>query len=113
MGGVNEKVIESKLRDQTNVSVGSIRIHQSGNDVHFHDDQTGLKVSVPVSTFWSAWRQIHFGNLNPVRLYDSSRGTMVEINFVIDQNVIQTSVIVQQCQGDKIFQALSDFAMGK
>ncbi len=61
MGGQRETLLETKPRAKTSgtidiATVGKIRVHESGGEVHFHDDDNKLKVAVPAADFWQKWR---------------------------------------------------------
>ena len=55
MGGARETVVDSVKGIER---VGNVRIHESGGQVHFHDDKNGLKVAVPAHEFWDAWNSL-------------------------------------------------------
>jgi len=71
MGGEREAYMEagdkSKKKDTPPGSVAGIvgstagsriRIHQSGGEIHFHDDANKIKCAVPVAEAWKGWEQI-------------------------------------------------------
>ncbi len=67
MGGDRETFLEGKTPGPTsndvsgsvaNATGGRLRIHQSGGEVHFHDDDAHLKASVPVAEWWKAWETL-------------------------------------------------------
>ena len=49
MGGKNERMIDG------------IRVHESGGEVHFHDDTEGIRVAVPVADAYAAWQKLSDG----------------------------------------------------
>lgn len=60
MGGANETVMDQKVAtaDKGSEVVGKIRFHESGGEVHFHDDENRLKVAVPAATWFAAWQRL-------------------------------------------------------
>lgn len=48
---VTDKSVKGKVR-----VIGHVRYHESGGEIHFHDDQVDLKVTVPSAT-WIAIMQ--------------------------------------------------------
>lgn len=65
MGGERETVLEKAPAVEgpsTSGSVrgigGTIRIHQSGGEIHFHDDAAKIKAAVPVADWWKAWESL-------------------------------------------------------
>lgn len=56
-----------------------LRFHRSGNEVHFHDDDTKLKAAIPAAAWVLAMEQI--GNLRTdcYRYVDQTNKTMLEL----------------------------------
>ena len=51
-----------------------IRWHESGGEVHFHDDERGLKVAIPVATVWDEWQRFK-KEKKPIRFEDQVNNT--------------------------------------
>lgn len=66
MGGERETVVESKKKASGATKVGKIRIHESGGQVHFHDDDAKLKVAVPVSSWFEIFQKVSTGGSETV-----------------------------------------------
>lgn len=64
MGGEREEVIKAekgrgkKETTQIEGTNQSIRVHENKGEVHFHDDDGGMKCAVPVSVWWKAWERL-------------------------------------------------------
>ena len=57
-----------------------LRVHESGGEIHFHDDANGIRVNVPVADFFSAWEVLKNGEIRgPVRFTDKTNSTIVEL----------------------------------
>jgi hypothetical protein len=116
MGGMNEKVIESRVETRMPAGKGSkpitirkTRIHENEGEVHFHDDESKLKVAVPSGKFWAAW-STNVG-LRDLRFHDTKRGTAAVLHFT--QAPVEVTIDVQKSNIGQSFKLLNDFAMGK
>lgn len=94
MGGEHENVIRTNNQ--------SVRIHESGGQVHFHVDEEGLKVSIPVAEWWKGWQSIkhhtynnyeYIDTINNSHLYITNYTTVSESNENIN---IDTSMIIRK-----------------
>ena len=64
MGGERETVAEQRKRDRKTgkpEKVGSVRFHESGGEIHFHDDNNKLKVAIPSGVWHEAWERLSSG----------------------------------------------------
>lgn len=61
MGGEREETVtqKSKKSDGKTETVGTVRFHESGGEVHFHDDANNLKVAIPVATWFNLWAKLN------------------------------------------------------
>ena len=50
-----EKEVSDRLQSQ------KIRFHVSNQEIHLHDDESGIKVAIPAAEFWTAWRSFRRG----------------------------------------------------
>ncbi len=57
MGGEREDTIPAKKTAKGDI-LGTIRYHESGGEVHFHDDVAKLKVAMPVAIWFNLWQQV-------------------------------------------------------
>jgi hypothetical protein len=80
MGGAAEETVQSKT-GSGQTTVGQVRFHESGGEVHFHDDANGLKVAVPVSTWYKTWQELSNGLAKSAELVDPARKTMVAVTI--------------------------------
>lgn len=66
MGGEREVEVEksksevkvAKEKGSGKANVGNFRIHQSGGEIHVHDDKDKLKAAVPASAWWKMWDKL-------------------------------------------------------
>lgn len=115
MGGTNEKVIDTPraATSSKSAAIGKIRVHENAGEVHFHDDEKGLKVAVPAASFWKAWQGNV--NLNSLFFFDSERQTICNIRFrLVDSGQsIESEVILTKAMVNDTFKNLNDFVIGK
>lgn len=87
MGGINETVATQKKDVGTGKPVisGKVRYHlknEGGCDwVHFHDDENGLKVAIPASTWFAAWQRLESG-LDNWQYTDLGHKTHLHVSFI-------------------------------
>lgn len=82
MGGERETVVAQKRPAKTATgehTVGKIRIHESGGEVHFHDDARSLKVAIPTATWFSAWENLSCGKTKKFEYVDNVNKAIVTI----------------------------------
>jgi hypothetical protein len=115
MGGKNEKTIETKVSAAPGkaTTIGKLRIHENKGEVHFHDDDNGLKVAVPSAMFWRAWN--NNVNLNSIQFFDSERETLCTIRFCVKNSAqdVDAEIILTKTSVNDSFKKLNDFAMGR
>ncbi len=56
-----------------------IRYHESGGEVHFHDDATPLKVAIPVAEYWELWDGFVNGTIPQISFLDIVNNTSLLI----------------------------------
>lgn len=76
MGGKRETVVQSKSEGS---KIGSLRIHENAGFVHFHDDNRGLKVAVPVAEMYSAWGRLTSGKIKKFKYTDMANGSRLNM----------------------------------
>jgi hypothetical protein len=89
-----------------------IRYHEKDGNVHFHLDDEGLKVNVPVADWWGAWEQLKNLRVTEWKYIDHKRGTMLKVTAGLDSsgNFEVCPTVTQLSQGaGGIFQKLDDF----
>ncbi len=88
MGGERETQVKSKPAGKSgSTEVSSIRIHESGGEVHFHDDKRKLKVAVPVATWYEAMSLLLGQSPSDAWTYvDPVQNTALEATLVVDDN---------------------------
>lgn len=74
-----------------------IRMHESGGQIHFHDDAAGLKAGVPVGEMWGAWqRLLHLGAWTYL---DSEHGTLLAVCSRLEAgDVVECYISLAPCK---------------
>lgn len=75
MGGQNEQVLPAKPGFTSN----DVRIHESGGEVHLHDDKGGLRVVVSIATFKGEVLKLDDPGTTGIEFKDNSRRTRAMI----------------------------------
>lgn len=98
MGGANETKVDQKSSakpagkcphcdmpwDASPTSViGSVRVHESGGEVHFHDDKSKNKVAVPVAVWYDRYENLLAGGVDSIRYVDTVNKTMLMASLAI------------------------------
>jgi len=105
MGGAREETIQTeKVKNETTIQLGkkqkkllkkkkkqkstkqALRIHESGGEVHFHNDDAGLKAAVPIAAWWAAWDKLKNFQICDWSYLDKTRGIMVEVVVYNDKD---------------------------
>lgn len=82
MGGDREYNALAKTESSQDSAIGSLRIHESDKEVHFHDDANKLKVAVPSADMFSAWEKLSSGRKNKFKYVDRANGTELRIEII-------------------------------
>jgi hypothetical protein len=84
MGGAREFTLPAKSTAKVDAGrvVGGLRIHESGGEVHFHDDDLSIKVAVPVAKMSAAWDKLSGGNKKKFKYRDPANGTELRIQII-------------------------------
>ena len=86
MGGDRETIIPQKtVEDGKSVTVGSVRIHQKGGEIHFHDDEKRLKVAVPADQWMAAYQEMSNHLPATRQFFDPTRKTVLHIKMGVPQ----------------------------
>jgi hypothetical protein len=90
-GGVLEPPTSSPPEQTATIpAVGSlktpIRYHLNGGFIHFHDDQSKLRVAIPVAEWWCALESLKHLRDEDFRYIDHDAGTMLEVSAGINEN---------------------------
>jgi len=82
MGGERETVSTQKVIEKgVSHVVGSIRYHESGGEVHFHDDANHLKVAVPAATWMAAFQKMQANLPSSRQFVDPVRKTVLYVTL--------------------------------
>jgi hypothetical protein len=89
-----------------------IRIHESGGEVHFHDDTTKLKAAVPVSEWFRAWQKL---SSQPQRqqFFDPKNNTTLVVETRFDNGAVDAVITLSQMTTGTNFSELSKFTTRK
>ncbi len=86
MGGERETNVKSTPSAKSgSTEVGSIRIHESGGEVHFHDDKRKLKVAVPVASWYAAVENLSSLGEHGLLFFDAKNGTSLEVHLLVTE----------------------------
>jgi len=58
MGGERETLVPQSRAAGTPTQLGHLRVHDSGKETHFHDDNLKLKAAVPNAKWYAAWQDL-------------------------------------------------------
>lgn len=122
MGGLREDLAPAKVAKSSDVkepiTVGSVRIHEKPDPaipgrgkVHFHADQQGYRVAVPVAVWYSAWEKISQqpGEWSYV---DREANTAVTVITKVVNNKIDAEISVFPITVGDTFKVLQKFTTG-
>lgn len=86
-----------------------IRIHESGGDIHFHDDAAGLKAAVPVAQWWKAWAGLKSGD-GDWTFVDTANSTLLAVAIQKISGVTEAiiTIVVHVVETGDTFDALED-----
>lgn len=120
MGGTLESELETPKKDKKTTksgpqNLGKLRSHVSGGELHLHDDESSLKVAVPVSVFWKYWSELRHGLREEWRFPCPEHGTRMiikmEKTLVPPNNVerYEPTIIVEKVEFGSNFQQLDKY----
>jgi hypothetical protein len=111
MGGTNEFAAPATVAKSIKapVEIGQARIHESGGKIHFHADAQGLKVSVPVANWFSAWEGI---SQTPGEWTFVDQNTAVTIATKIENGILDAAINIFAIQTGTTYGALQKFTVG-
>jgi hypothetical protein len=115
MGGEREVTVESKSKSKSSgaeTKVGTLRIHESAGQVHFHDDEKKLKCAVPVADWWKAWEKLSCQSQR-WEWIDSENNTILVAETQIQHPNFDLSLILNSVTLSPGFQKLNSFTRGK
>jgi len=117
MGGERETKVPKSQSQSTPTSLGDIRIHESGGEVHFHDDKSKLKVAVPVAEWWKEWQRLKTPSVSQQWDYiDSINSTLLSIVSEIDRDKsppeISLKILIEKVKVADNFKKIQEFTKG-
>ncbi|HSZ58477.1 MAG TPA: hypothetical protein VK797_22615 [Tepidisphaeraceae bacterium] len=107
MGGQYQDTL-SKAEAAGDVAVNDIRIHKSGDEVHLHDDQAGLKVAVPAPAFKDQLANLDDPDTPFVTFSDPKLHTTAKI--AKDASGGDVTVTIEKTRPSGLWGKLKDFA---
>lgn len=87
MGGMNEQLAPPPVGSKSQKS--SIRIHENNGEIHFHDDNAGLKAAIDKKQMLKAYQDADSsGWVNPIVLVSKKKDTTISIrrHEILDPN---------------------------
>jgi hypothetical protein len=110
MGGEREDVIEATPKKKRKEATGTvevesgssaenvvqtIRIHESGGEVHFHDDKNHLKAAVPGALMFEQWMRLEDPTSPTADFFhvDRKNNSVLIIQVAYDRNLDTNEVI--------------------
>ena len=115
-----ESACEPSVEESSKTTMGSIggksgnriRIHESGGEVHFHDDTAKLKVAVPVSKWFKLWDKLS-GQPQKESIPDHKNNTVLTVETKLANGVLDAVVSVETMSIGTNFSELSKFTTRK
>jgi len=92
-----------------------LRFHESGGEVHFHDDSDKrLKCAIPVAEWFSAWNKLKSLQIQNWQYLDQKRGTLLKVTVgKADDGKLDASVTLTKEFDDTspgpVYEALEKF----
>ena len=114
MGGKNETTVPAKKSGKAgeSIDVGSLRVHESGGEIHLHDDANKLKCAVPVATWskeWSnLWKRVH----ERWTFADAENGTWMSATIVIVDGNAKIEIGIEELKISPELAKLNKFTEG-
>lgn len=123
MGGERESTVPksrtAKQGETLGRTLGKIRFHESAGEVHFHDDDNGLKVAIPTARWYRVWEDLSNGTSKKFQFIDSERNTRLLVRMQMKKNdkgkkVVHSAFIEIQSniEYNDTFKALQKFTNG-
>ncbi len=112
-----KKKKEKKEKETVEVSVSefiqtqNIRQHLSGSEIHFHDDEGGLKTAIPVSEWYNGIKTIR--SLKKWQYVDPVHESVATFRPFIRDGVADCTVSIQSIEIGSRLAALSEVATAK
>lgn len=114
MGGKDEFTTPAKTADGQ--TIGNIRIHESGGEVHFHDDQNRVKAAVPVPAMYEVWAKLRDGRQTKFKHKDLANRATLRIKVVRSKKGptdLQVSVTPMEDAVTPEFSSFDQFISGR
>lgn len=116
MGGEREEKVEQRSTKKDGAVVGSVRFHENAGEVHFHDDDNGLKVAVPTGRWHKLWDSFASGEQKKFTFVDVERKTRLVVKRRFAKGLVPKAVNVfisiEEIGFSDEFKALQKFTNG-
>jgi len=111
MGGQRETTVPQKTRSATGVptKVGTVRFHQSGDQIHFHDDSAHRKVVVPVAEWFKAWQDLENKVPSQFHYVDAQQKVCLHVETTIVQGEMDILMRLDPVKSSSDFQKMKAF----
>jgi hypothetical protein len=89
-----------------------LRIHENGGEVHFHDDEGGVKVAIPSGEWYKLWEEASHST-GSFTYIDKKNGTILDLAITTPAiGMVDAQVNISPIQQGKTFQELEAFIKG-
>ena len=113
MGGAKEDKLPVTTQTKTGKTVGSVRFHGSGGEVHFHDDISKVKCAVPFGEFYDAWQRFQCQTDATIHFSDAVNHSEIDIvrstNRPLDYDEVDLRITLRAVKHGPGFAALQQF----
>jgi len=112
MGGQREQTVPQKKAAPVGnpVTVGAVRFHQSGDEVHFHDDgNIRKKVVIPVAEWFKAWQDLEKKVPSKFQYVDGLQKTCLHVETVIVKGDVDVLMHIDCITSSATFKKMQDF----
>ena len=122
MGGDREFTVPADKAVLSNV--GDLRVHESKSQVHFHADDSDLKVAVPVDRWFTAWERL-CTELGAWQYFDLKTRCVLRVTVStggsspcnvpqagVVSDIVYAKLTIDKVKVDSIFEELDKFTNG-
>ena len=93
------------------IQTQNIRQHMNGGEIHFHDDEGGLKTAIPVAEWYTGIKTIR--SMQPWQYVDSTHETIATFRPFVRDGVADCTVTVESIEIGERLTALNEVAVSK
>lgn len=113
MGGERETELPQKTRKGSGnaETIGNVRIHESGGEVHFHDDKNGRKVAIPVAR-WFELLERAVQDVGRFEFVDRDNEAVLYVRVRMDGAKVDVELTIDKCKTTGDMKKLLAFTYG-